>query len=287
MARRRVVGARRMARRPRLAEVRQIPAPSCGVSTPCRSEGRCSCLPEDLGPVLGDAAAVLIDYSQGGIYPSPRYQDQLAVAARGAGALWIADETVTGLGRQGRWMTFQRGTERPDIVTLGKGLAGGMAPAAALVLSTRVTDLMRDQRWQSYSTFRGHPISVAAVSATVRGIDREGLVQRVDSLDAKMRATFSKLASDHPAVERFDGLGLHWTVELHGLDWRSWHADTDETTLADEVVGTALGAGALLATSAEATSIFFAPPLIASDAEIDAALQALDLGLSMADKRMA
>lgn len=269
---------------PRLAEVRQLPVPRCGVHAPCSVSGRCGCLPADLAAVLGDAAAVIVDYSQGGIYPSPAYQDQLAAAAREAGALWIADETVTGLGRQGRWMTFQHGTARPDVVTLGKGLGGGAAPAAALVFSKTVTEMLRDQRWQTYSTFRGHPVSVAAISATLRGIHRDGLVGRVASLDAAMRTRLTEMASRHPSVARVDGLGLHWTLELRNGDWRDWHGDNKGPTLADAVVGSALDAGALLATSAEEASIFVAPPLNVGDAEIDTILEALDTGLSVADR---
>lgn len=100
---------------PRLADVRRLPPPSCGVHSPCAPDARCGCLPADLADTLADAAAVIIDYSQGGVYPAPAYQDQLAGAARAAGVLWIADEAVTGLGHQGRWLTLQRGESRPDM----------------------------------------------------------------------------------------------------------------------------------------------------------------------------
>ncbi len=268
---------------PRLAEVRQLPAPRCGVMSPHPAGGQCDCLPGDLADTLADAAAVIIDYSQGGIYPAPAYQDQIARAARKAGALWIADEVVTGLGRQGRWMTFQRGEARPDMVTLGKGLAGGAAPAAAVILSQHVAGLLQDQLWQSYSTFRGHPVSVAAISATVRRIDHEGLVERAASLDAELRMRLNEIAATHPSVRSVDGLGLHWTVELHGGDWRDWHADTSKTTPADRIVAAAMDRGVLIATSAEETSLFIAPPLIVSDAEIDTILRALDHALLAAD----
>jgi len=271
---------------PRLAEVRQLPAPRCGVFSPCTADGHCRCLPGDLTAALGGAAAVIIDYSQGGIYPAPAYQDRLASAAREAGVLWIADEVVTGLGRQGRWLTFQRGQSRPDIVTLGKGLAGGVAPAAAVVLSQRVAGMLADQLWQTYSTFRGHPLTVAAISATVRRIGREGLVERAASLDAMLRARLGEIAAAHPCVQRADGLGLHWTLELRGGDWRDWHADTSEPTPADRIVAAALDAGVLIATSAEETSLFLAPPLIVSDEELDTILDVLDRALSVADEEL-
>jgi 4-aminobutyrate aminotransferase-like enzyme len=272
---------------PRLAEVRLLPAPRCRLLSPCAPDGRCRCLPADLASTMARAAAVIIDYSQGGIYPAPAYQDQLAEAARAAGALWIADEVVTGLGRQGRWMTFQRGASRPDIVTLGKGLAGGVAPAAAVVLSRAVADRLNYQLWQSYSTFRGHPLTVAAVSATVRRIARDGLVERADALDAVIRPRLSRIADAHPSVHRVDGLGLHWTVELRGDGPPSRARRPGAPTPAERVVAAALDAGVLLAARDGGASLFIAPPLIVADSELDLILRALDRALSVADAALA
>jgi 4-aminobutyrate aminotransferase-like enzyme len=93
------------------------------------------------------------------------------------------------------------------------------------------------------------------------------------------------LGDRHPSVARVDGLGLHWTVELRGAQrWREWHADTSERTIADSVVATALDAGVLLATSAEEASLFIAPPLVVNAAELEMILDALDRGLSVADR---
>jgi 4-aminobutyrate aminotransferase-like enzyme len=271
---------------PRLADVRRLPPPSCGVHSPCAPDGRCRCLPADLGDTLADAAAVIIDYSQGGVYPAPAYQDQLAAAARAAGVLWIADEAVTGLGRQGRWLTLQRGESRPDIVTLGKGLAGGVTPGAAVVMSKPVAELLRDQRWQSYSTFRGHPLTVAAISATVRRIDRDGLVERADALDATLRARLAEIAAAHSCVRRVAGLGLHWTVDLRGAGGREWHAGTGQPSPADRMLAAALDAGVLIAANGEEESLFIAPPLIVSDGELETILDALDRALTVGDNTL-
>jgi len=273
----------------RPAQVRQISAPRCRVGSPCGPDGRCRCLPADLADTLAGAAAVIVDYSQGGVYPAPAYQDQLADAARAAGVLWIADEVVTGLGRQGRWMTFQRGRSRPDIVTLGKGLAGGIAPAAAVVLSRQVADGLNYQLWQSYSTFRGHPLTVAAISATVRRVARDGLVDRADALGAEFRARLTQIAHVHPSVRRVDGLGLHWTIELRGAGGRgrtagaAGPAGPAGPTPAERVVAAALDAGVLLATREAEASVFIAPPLNVADSELDLIVRALDRALAVAD----
>ena len=71
---------------------------------------------------------------------------------------------MTGFGRTGAWFAFQQGTTRPDIVTLGKPLAGGAGPAGAIV-SPRRRQQLDDKRWQTFSTFRGHPIMVAGLRA--------------------------------------------------------------------------------------------------------------------------
>jgi 4-aminobutyrate aminotransferase-like enzyme len=236
--------------------------------------------------VLADAAAVIVDYTQGGVYYDPAYQDRLAQAARTAGALWIADEVVTGFGRTGRWFAFQGAQSRPDIVTLGKPLSGGAAPAGAVVLSQRLVDQLEDKTWQTFSTFRGHPLMVATLRALLRVIQRDGLVERVAALDTFMERRLLDIAERHPSVARVDGRGLHWTIELHGPDWRNWYADTDDPPLASRVAQRALEAGALIGTSGEQTSLFLAPALIISEQDLEQLLSALDHGLDIADAEL-
>ena len=235
---------------------------------------------------LADVAAVLVDYTQGGIYHSPAYQDELAAAARRAGALWIADEVITGLGRTGRWFAFQGGESRPDMVVLGKPLGGGGAPAAAIVLSKELVERLGDASWQTYSTYRGHPLSVAAVRAHLEVASRDNLPERAAALDEIMLANLSKLAEAHPSVARVDGRGLHWTMELHGPDWRDWRADTSEAPIATRVAVRAAQSGALIGTSGEQTSLFLAPPLIIDEQDLMAIFAALDDGLSVADAEL-
>lgn len=239
-----------------------------------------------LAAKLEGTAATIIDYTQGGIYHDGAYQDRIAAAARKAGSLWIADEVVTGAGRQGRWFAFQGGQSRPDMVTMGKALAGGASPIGAVILSKDMVKALDGSSWQAYSTYRGHPVAMAGVRSYLRVVQRDGLIARAAQLGEMIRARMLTIAQAHPSVARIDGRGMHWTVELHGPHWRDWRADTAETPIASRVSAKALEMGVVIGTSGEQTSLFLAPPLIVSDAEIGQILDTLDEALKVADAAM-
>jgi 4-aminobutyrate aminotransferase-like enzyme len=234
--------------------------------------------------ILSDTAATIIDYTQGGIYYDGAYQDEVARLARAAGSTWIADEVVTGAGRAGRWFAFQGAESRPDIVTLGKSLGGGAAAVAAVVVSKAIVERLKGTSWQNYGTLRGHPISMAAVSAYLRVVVQDDLLSRVRELESFFAQRLLEIARRHSSVSRVAGQGLHWTVELHGPDWRLWAADTTEVPVASLVSLRALEAGAVIGTSGEQTSLFLAPPLVISKTEAGLLLDALDHGLDVADE---
>ena len=183
-------------------------------------------------------------------------------------------------------MRFRAPPPDQNIITLGKPLGGG-APAGAVVVSQEILAELEGQSWQTYSTFRGHPLTVAAVRAHLRVLVRDGLIDRVRELDVEVERRMSRLADEHPSVARIDGRGLHWTVELHSEgSWRDWTADTRESPIATRVVARGVEAGVLFGTSGERDSLFFAPPLIVSDSELEAIFVALDHGLELADSEL-
>ena len=271
---------------PRAVEVIQLPAPIGARFERQPAEHDLATAASDAAAQLAEAAAVIVDYTQGGIYHSRDYQDHVAAAARDAGALWIADEVVTGLGRTGGWFAFQAGSARPDLVTLGKPLAGGGAPVGAVVVSREVAMEMSQAAWQTYSTFRGHPLMVAATRAHLRVLVREQLIDRVRELDSALERHMRSIFDAHPSVTRIDGRGLHWTVELAGPDWRSWSGDVAQAPIASRVADRAADAGALIGTSGEQTSLFISPPLIITEQDLSSIIEALDHGLELADAEM-
>ena len=267
----------------RVAEVRTIAGPDGGI---WRADGTIPfSAPNDaeLAAALENSAAVIIDYTQGGRYYDAAYQERVAQAARASDSLWIADEVVTGLGRSGSWFAFQGAESRPDMVTMGKPLAGGAAPAGAVVLSKRTIEMLREAKWQNYSTFRAHPAMIHAARAHLRVVKSEGLVERAAEAGERFASALIQIAERHSSVERIAGKGMHWTIELRGPDWQDWRSDTSESQIADHVAAEARARGVQIGTSDEATSLFIAPPLIVSDDEIDRILEALDAGLAVAD----
>jgi 4-aminobutyrate aminotransferase-like enzyme len=266
-----------------MTEVRVLPAPDGAIYGATENQPAKQLL-ADAGATLKDTAATIIDYTQGGNYYHGDYQDEVARHAAEAGSYWIADEVVTGAGRAGRWFAFQGAKSRPDIVTLGKSLGGGAAAVAAVVVSKRIVEQLKGKSWQNYGTLRGHPISMAAVSAYLKTVTDEGILAHVKNLETLFARRLVEIARRHPSVRRVAGQGLHWTVELHGPDWRNWAADTTVNPIASRVAARAMEAGAVIGTSGEQTSLFLAPPLIISEAESELLLQALDHGLELADR---
>jgi 4-aminobutyrate aminotransferase-like enzyme len=270
-----------------VAPVRVLPAPDGAIyGAPLHTTPPGQYL-ADAPRLLSDTAATIIDYTQGGFYYDGAYQDEVARCARQAGSYWIADEVVTGAGRAGRWFAFQGAASRPDIVTLGKSLGGGAAAVAAVVVSKEVVERLKGSSWQNYGTLRGHPISMAAVSAYLKVVREDKILEHVKTLEQFFIRRLLAMAQKHPSVCRIAGQGLHWTVELHGPDWRNWRADTTEVPIASRVAARALEAGAVIGTSGEQVSLFLAPPLVISEQEAGLLLDALDHGLDLADAEQA
>jgi acetylornithine aminotransferase len=134
-------------------------------------------------------AAVVLEplLGEGGVLPPPRGYLAAArdVTAR-AGALLVLDEVQTGVGRTGAWFAHQHERVRPDVVTLAKGLGGGL-PIGACVALGAASDVLG--RGEHGSTFGGNPVCAAAALAVLDVIERDGLLQRAGTLGGILRGT--------------------------------------------------------------------------------------------------
>jgi acetylornithine aminotransferase len=205
-----------------------------------------------LEPVLGE----------GGVVPAPEGYLAAAreVTAR-QGALLVADEVQTGLGRTGSW--FASSDARPDVITLAKGLGGGLPLGACLAFDDAAQLLAPGQHG---STFGGNPVSCAAALAVLETIEKEGLCKRAEELGLRLRRGIEALG--HPLVEQVRGAGLMLGIVL--------------TAPVAAAVETAARNQGFLVNTVAPHVVRLLPPLVLTDAQADTFLATLPAVLDAA-----
>lgn len=160
-------------------------------------------------------AEPVIGSSLGAMAPEPEYYQRIAEACRDLGVLFIADEVMAGMGRTGRWFSFEHFGVVPDIVVCGKGLSGGYAPLSAVIASREIVETIRDGSgaFVHAQTYSHMPLTAAAGVATLRYIKANGLVERVAAMEGEFLGKLDALRS-HPAVGDVRGRGFLAGVEL-------------------------------------------------------------------------
>lgn len=160
-------------------------------------------------------AALFVDstFTADGIFvPEPAVVAEIVAAARGAGALFVADEVQSGYGRTGELWGFTRWGVAPDIVTLGKPMGNGH-PIAAVITRSELVDRFGAQT-TFFSTFGGNPVACAAALAVFDVLDDEGLVANAATVGDSLRSELRALADRHEAMGDVRGRGLMTAVEL-------------------------------------------------------------------------
>jgi ornithine--oxo-acid transaminase len=166
-----------------------------------------------------DVAALVLEPIQGkGVnLPPDGYLQGAQALSREAGALFVCDEVQTGIGRTGRFLALERWGLEPDMICLAKALSGGLVPIGAVLVARaafeRVFDGM-ERAVRHGSTFGGNDLAAAAALATLRVLDREGLVARAARLGALLLELTEPLRERHEVVRDVRGAGLMWAIEL-------------------------------------------------------------------------
>ncbi|MEV7206443.1 MULTISPECIES: acetylornithine transaminase [unclassified Streptomyces] len=157
--------------------------------------------------VTGETALVIIEPIQGEngvVVPPPGYLKAARAITAATGALLVLDEVQTGVGRTGHWFEYQAHEGvLPDVVTLAKGLGGGL-PLGATIAFGRAADLL--QPGHHGTTFGGNPVACAAGLAVLDTIADEGLLDNVKRQSEKLRGGVEALG--HPLVAHVRGAGL-------------------------------------------------------------------------------
>jgi ornithine--oxo-acid transaminase len=166
-----------------------------------------------------DVAAFVVEPVQGkGVNLPPQgYLTGAQELCRGAGALFVCDEVQTGVGRTGRFLALEHWGLQPDVICLAKALSGGFVPVGAVLVSRAahagVFDGM-ERAVRHGSTFGGNDLAAAAALATLRVLDREGLVERAARLGDLLLELTRPLVSRYEVVREVRGLGLMWAIEF-------------------------------------------------------------------------
>jgi adenosylmethionine-8-amino-7-oxononanoate aminotransferase len=151
----------------------------------------------------------------GAAVPPEGYVKRIAEICKRHEILLIADEVMTGMGRTGKPFAVDHWGVEPDIITVGKGLAGGYAPLGAVIVGPRVVEafVQGSGAFQHGFTYQAHPVATAAGNAVLDVLEKENLFARVPEAGCELFAALEPLRS-HPHVGDVRGLGLLAGIEL-------------------------------------------------------------------------
>jgi acetylornithine/N-succinyldiaminopimelate aminotransferase len=209
-----------------------------------------------LEPILGEAGA---------INPPEGYLQAARRITAERGALLVLDEVQTGIGRTGSWFAFQQAGVVPDVVTLAKGLAGGL-PIGACIGLDAAGDLLTPG--QHGTTFGGNPVVAAAALAVLRTIAEDGLLEHVTRVGKEIATAVEGMG--HPLVTDVSGAGL-----LIGIGLRK---------PVSTAVATAARSGGFLVNNAVADRVRLVPPLVLTEAQAREFLAAFPKFLDAGDE---
>ena len=209
--------------------------------------------------VDGDTAAVFLEPimgESGVVVPPAGYLAAARDITARHGALLVLDEVQTGMGRTGAFFAHQHDGITPDVVTLAKGLGGGLPIGACLAVGPAAELLTPGLHG---STFGGNPVCAAAALAVLRVLAEEDLVRHAEVLGKSVRHGIESLG--HPLIDHVRGRGLLWGMVLTAPRAKDTEAAARDT--------------GFLVNAAAPDVIRLAPPLIITEAQVDSFIAAL------------
>jgi acetylornithine aminotransferase len=189
-------------------------------------------------PIMGEAGVIV---------PPADYLQELRALCDAKGALLVIDAVQTGMGRTGDWFGYEYSGITPDVITLAKGLGGGL-PLGTMIALGKAADLF--QPGDHGSTFGGNPVTTSAGLAAIKFIESQKLLKKVEKQGAYLMQELALI----PGVAEVRGAGLLLGIELENLK-------------ASDVASSLQKAGVLV-NAANPTTIRLAPALIVTDVQI-------------------
>lgn len=199
------------------------------------------------------------------------------------GVLLILDDVMSGMGRTGRFLSHHLDGITPDIVAIGKGLAAGYQPISGYIVGPHIHAAIRDGSGvlQNGQTHVNHPFACAIALEVQKTIADDDLIEAVNRQGARLRAGLQARAERNPFIGDVRGRGMFLGIEFVA-DKETREPLPRGAAIAEHLKRRGLENAVLLypgsgtADGAEGCHVLFAPPFIASDAEIDEMLVRID-----------
>ncbi len=219
----------------------------------------------------GDIAAVIAEPIRSTTVhiPDLEFWQTIATICRRNGVLLIFDEIPTSMGRTGKLFATEHFGVDPDMIILGKGLAGGLIPFSALLAHERL-DVAEEISLGHY-TFEKNPVAAEAALASLDYIQENDLLAHVQKLSLVMDARLQAMKQKYPIIGDVRGVGLLWGVEIieaGSMKIANWER-------ANEILYAALREGLSFKVSS-GNVLTLAPPLVISEQELNRALDILE-----------
>jgi adenosylmethionine-8-amino-7-oxononanoate aminotransferase len=221
----------------------------------------------------------------GAAAPPEGYVQRIAKICRARGILLIADEIMSGMGRTGKPFAVEHWGVAPDMILVGKGIAGGYAPLGAVIVAPRVVEAIErgSGAFMHGFTYQAHPVSMAAGNAVLDYIEQHGLFARVEPAALELRAALDPLRA-HPHVGEIRGLGLLLGIEFVKDDSLR-EPYPREANVAQRVFDAAMAEGVLTyptqgcVDGSRGDHVLLAPPFIITGEECRAIARAIEAAL--------
>lgn len=211
-------------------------------------------------------------HGAGGVYyPTDDYFPLVRQVCDRHQVLFIADEVITGFCRTGRWFALEHWGVQPDIMSFAKGVSSGYLPLGGIMVSRAIKEVMDsvspDDRWMHAYTYSGHPTCCAVALKNLEIMERERLWERAAAMGARLDRGLRQALGDHPHVgEIRAGKGLLAAIEL--VEDRGTRAPfPGDRKVGPRVLQEMSKRG--LVTRGRLDYIFFAPPLVVTEAQVD------------------
>jgi adenosylmethionine-8-amino-7-oxononanoate aminotransferase len=184
--------------------------------------------------------------------------------------LLISDEVITGFGRTGDWFALKRWGVKPDIMSFAKGITSGYLPLGGIQVSDEIRDVIlsapANERWMHAYTYSGHPTCCAVALVNLDILENEKLAERAGQMGKRLLDGFNDLAEEYECIGNVRGLGLMAAIEFVA----------DRATKAPANLGEKVRVACVersLYTRALGDTMYFAPPLVISEEEVDQIIQ--------------